>query len=564
MKLGLNPAVAARTGIIGTVDTPGTAVDVCAFNNIVAVADSSSGVSIFNVFNRMDPLIIAQVPTLGPAVAVAISGNFLIAAHGASGVTILDISHPPDVPVVYQGSVGGTAQAVAASGDYAFVGTVEGAVTMIELSSSAALQTIQLGGRVEDLGIEGDTLYAYANGKLQIIPVGQGILAVSGSLASPAPSGINAANGRGRIFVGGGVAYLVHTRGYNAFSVTNPAAPVLLLQGNAVPNQFGWKQIALNGSGLMLGAVSPNQAFDGPHNLSLFTLNNPSVFATFQTEFVTPGVARSVALYNGLAYVADNTAGLQVIAYKETDFLGRPPTGTLICTATNGTNGFIVEGTQVFFRAAVADDVQVRNVEFYVDGVKAATDGNFPFEFGWRPPPNSAGKTFKFTAVASDTGGNTTNLTAITLSITPDTQPPTVAVNSPSAGQVLYDDDAVLVRLTVFDNVGIASLTFFVDGIEVSATRISLTGWRIASLASLGNHTLSVIATDYAGNTSSTMQAFVIRQVLWSREMAVLNSQPEPRPSVLSKEISVLVMQTETSNKTNIFSREKSVNNQHP
>jgi hypothetical protein len=50
-------------------------------------------------------------------------------------------------------------------------------------------------------------------------------------------------------FVGGGIAYPVHNRGYNTVSVTNPAQPTLIAQG--ITTQFGWKQIVLNGSGLV-------------------------------------------------------------------------------------------------------------------------------------------------------------------------------------------------------------------------------------------------------------------------------------------------------------------------
>jgi hypothetical protein len=537
VKLGID-AGASRTGIVGSTDTPGTAVDVCAVNNIVVVADSANGVAIFNVFNRMPPLIIAQVDTPGDARAVASAGNYVVVADGAAGVTILDISNPPDVPILFQGGINGTAQAVAVSGDLAFIGTVEGDLIMMELSSLTPLQSLNLGGRVEDLAIEGDTLYAYANDRLQIIPIGQGALAVGGSISSPAPNGVNTANGRGRIFVGGGNAYLVHTRGYNVFSVTNSAAPVLLLQNTTA--QFGWKQVALNGSGLLLATVSPNQAFDGAHNLWRLALTNSAVAATFETEFVTPGVARSLAIYNGMAYVADNTSGLEVIRYKETDFLGQRPGGVLSVNVTNGTNGIVVEGTRVFFRAAVTDDVQVRNVEFYVDGVRAATDGNYPFEFGWRAPAGEVGRTFKFTAIASDTGGNQTNLNTLQLRITPDTHPPTVTVNSPTLNQIYFVGDDIIVRVGAFDNVGIGSLVFMLDGLVVPAKRVSLTDWLLLAPLTPGAHQVTVKAVDNSGaETVSAPFNINARQQAISREISTFNWYTLPAgKEAISREVS--------------------------
>ncbi|MCA9440244.1 MAG: Ig-like domain-containing protein, partial [Candidatus Omnitrophica bacterium] len=49
------------TGIIATADTPGNAIDIATGNDLVAVADSSTGISVFNVFNGMNPIVVAQV-----------------------------------------------------------------------------------------------------------------------------------------------------------------------------------------------------------------------------------------------------------------------------------------------------------------------------------------------------------------------------------------------------------------------------------------------------------------------------------------------------------------------
>ena len=59
--------------------------------------------------------------------------------------------------------------------------------------------------------------------------------------------------------------------------------------------------------------------------------------------------------------------------------------------------------------ANVFDDVQLRNVEFYVDGLKTVTDGNFPFEYRFLAPLRTSSKTsFALRARVSDTGGNAT------------------------------------------------------------------------------------------------------------------------------------------------------------
>ena len=45
----------------------------------------------------------------------------------------------------------------------------------------------------------------------------------------------------------------------------------------------------------------------------------------FETRFITPGNAGSIAIYNGLAYVADGRNGLQVVNYKAFDINGIVP-----------------------------------------------------------------------------------------------------------------------------------------------------------------------------------------------------------------------------------------------
>src|SRR5204862_6475610 len=175
---------------------------------------------------------------------------------------------------------------------------------------------------------------------------------------------------------------------------------------------------------LGVATVSPTQAFDGPHNVSLYDVRDPTKTNQFLTEFVTPGVARAVSLYNGLAYVADNDKGLEVINYLPYDAKGVPPTVTL---DTNFVPGVAEEGQPFRVTAHVADDVQVRNVEFYVDGQKVATDGNFPFEHRFITPLIGLNRTnFIIRARTTDTGGNATWSEQINATLVPDATPPAV------------------------------------------------------------------------------------------------------------------------------------------
>jgi hypothetical protein len=428
------------TGIIASTDTPGDVVDVTAFNDIAVVADSSAGVVVFNVQGQ-NPIRIAQVDTPGNAVGVSLAGNVVAVADGPGGLAIIDVTDPTAANRRQVGTplLGGSVQAVTAFGSLAIAGTDNGWISLVDLPTASVLDRRLIASRIEDVVVEGDVLYAYTSDGLETFSFAAGIEQL-GSVPSPSPSGINGAHGRGRMFVGGGLAYLVHTRGVNVFNVSDPEVPVLLLQGNEVPAQFGWKQVALNGSGLLLAAASPNQAFDGPHNVRVYDAASPAVFPTLLTEYVTPGVARAVSIYNGLAYVADSSSGLHVVNYRAFDTGRTPPAITLSAsfTLSSPTNGVAEEGKAVRVSASVTDDVQVRNVEFYVDGVRQAIDGNFPFEHHFLTPARSATKT-KFTvqAKASDTGGNFTWSLPIEVILVADATPPFVVRAMPGPDTIV-------------------------------------------------------------------------------------------------------------------------------
>jgi len=420
VQQGLDPldGLIARTGLIASVDTPGAAADVCAVNDVAIVADSELGVSIFNVFNGMNPVIIGQVDTPGIAQRVGCSGTLIAVADGPAGLAIIDIADPPAARRLHQINLG-FAQAVAAAAGVAYVGLDSGLLVSVEMASGLRIDAVSLPGAVGDLLLSGDHLYALAGNTLVVLAYASGLLAPLSSTASPTPGGLPSE----RIFIGGGIGYVVHGTGYNTFDLNNPLMPTLIAVGNTL--QRGWRHLVPNGSGLGVAAASPNVGFDSASNLQLYDLRDPSQTNAFVTEFETPGVARAVAIYNGLAYVADHFHGMQVINYLAYDALGTSPTLDLAA-------GFSLdpptaeEGQLARVTAVVADDVQVRNVEFYLDGVKAATDGNFPFEHRFVAPSLAARPSFTLRARASDTGGNFTWTPEITVMLTPDVTGPTV------------------------------------------------------------------------------------------------------------------------------------------
>ncbi len=428
---GTNPldGKAVQTGLISSADTPGTAADICAINDMAAVADSQAGISVFNVFNGMNPTIVAQVDTPGNAQAVSCAGSSIAVADGIAGLAIIDITDPPAARIRSQISLPGNAVAVATAGGIAYVGLDTGIIVSVDLNSGSVIQDVRGLAAVHDLAIAGDFLFAITANDLRAYDISKGGLDLRGSaftnVAAPALTK------RRRVFAGGGFAYVASFNGYTIWDVRNPASITLI--GPKTGNVFGFKHIVANGSGLGVAAVDVSSGTSGPHDVWLYDVSNPADTSRFITALPTPGIARALSIYNGLAYVADSESGFQVLNYLPYDGKGVAPT---IQLETNFPPGLAEERQILRLTARVSDDVQVRNVEFFVDGVRLV-DGNFPFEHRFIAPLIAQQPSFTMRACVSDTGGNRTCTAETTVTLTQDVTPPRVIGTSPANAAAL-------------------------------------------------------------------------------------------------------------------------------
>jgi hypothetical protein len=486
------------------------------------------------------------------------SGTLVAAAVDTAGLAIIDIGDPPAARIVRQIGAqqlgGGSAQAVVSTANLSFVGTSSGAVSMVELDSGVLLQQLNVGSRVVDLAIEGTTLYAYVDRRLHVLPFGRGPMVLAGSVDSPTPLVFNS-YGLGRLFVGGGMAYAVHWQGYNTFDVKDPTDPQLIAAGQT--SQLGWKQMVLNGSGLGVAAVGLATPFGSADNIYLHDTRDPEVTDAFITEFETPGIARAVALYNGLAYVADESSGLQVVNYLPADIGGQAPSGTLrVTSGESSSSETATAGGFVLLIAEVADDVQVRNVEFFLDAQRLAMDGSYPFETVYRVPANAAGRMLTFTARISDTGGNATNITSTPVTVVPDLEPPEIVIESALDDQRWVWGDVMTIRVTAVDSSGIERVEFTLNGLPVSVRRVSFFEYEI-DRPPLGTGSLVAVATDRAGNTSrSEAVTFHVGKEAISREFSLFNLGNEAtKREAISREFTLFNLGDEAT-KREAISRE--------
>lgn len=325
-----------RTGILASVDTPGLAGDVTVVNDLAVLSDGDNGLVLANIYLNLPPEIIGRVDTPGPCLRVASNGARVAVADGPKGLAIVGVQDPPAAKIDRQIDpvlLGGDAVSVAVVADLAYVGLSTGRVAVVALEGGDVVELVSVGtSPVVDLFITGDHVYAVDATRLYVLSLAPGDTHVVGSIPSPVVS-----SPASRVFVGNGVAWVTHGKGLNTFDVSDPSSPTLIHAGNT--QQFGWKQTVLNGAGLALAANSPNASFDGPHDVSVYAATNPSQPHQFLRTFLTPGVARSVAIYNGELVVADHDRGLHVIGYQPPDRGGIAPTFPVVCTPLHRSPG---------------------------------------------------------------------------------------------------------------------------------------------------------------------------------------------------------------------------------
>jgi thermitase len=178
---------------------------------------------------------------------------------------------------------------------------------------------------------------------------------------------------------------------------------------------------------------------------------------------------------------------------------------------SNPVTGTTVSGT-VLVQGVASDNFGVARLELSVDGQLNATATVAPFSFTWNTLVSPNG-THIVTVKAFDAAGNSTTYAAmVTVNnvVVSDSQPPTVSVTSPTNGSRVVNQ--VQINVAASDNVGIAQVSIYVDGVLLSTdTSAPYTYTWSAKRVASGTHTISAKAWDAAGNVSTSPSVTVNR-----------------------------------------------------
>ena len=174
-----------------------------------------------------------------------------------------------------------------------------------------------------------------------------------------------------------------------------------------------------------------------------------------------------------------------------------PPTVAVATPAA----GALLRGS-VSVSASAADNVGVVGVQFQLDGQPlGAEDTSSPFGVTWDTAGAGNGA-HTLTAVARDATGNAT--TSAPVAVTVDNVAPTSAITAPAAAATV--SGAQTVSASASDNVAVAGVQFLLDGTAMGAEDTASpysVSWDTTT-AGNGAHTLTAVARDTAGNSSSS------------------------------------------------------------
>ena len=486
LQLGLNPLgnFALPTGIFSSASLNGTSQAVAVASSIqdatrlaAYVATGAYGLGIVDVSNFSKPAVLSQLDLPGSNTDVeidAVRGLAVIAANEA-GLHIVDVSNPNAPSLVQTITFDGSATHVALRDGNAFV-AIGRNVAVVDIATGEVLQTLDLGALggalLTDLVFDRSTLFTMDSAHtLRAISGSGDLLALRGS--------ITLSNGGGKLFVGGGVAYVgiqdTFSQGYLTVDVGS-LDNLVLLSGVDGANIAG-QSLAANGSGLL---ISTGSLAGLGFALDVSSTSDPTNTGAFLTRINLPAAPMDLALANGLAFVADGSAGLQIVNYRSFDTGGVAPTVTIALDAVDVdpvTPGVqVLEGRVFHVVPTITDDVQVRNTELLVNGQVVANDAAFPFELsGQAPTIGTGGTTMTLQVRATDTGGNSTLSAPIVVGVVPDTFAPQVSNISVTEGARLFFVRSITVTfdepldLSRLDVAGVSLVKKGADGLAGTA-----------------------------------------------------------------------------------------------
>ncbi len=292
----VNPA---NLSLVGVYDTPGNAFAVAVVGDLAFVADDASGLRVINITNPASPTLAGSYDTPGNAFGVAVSGDLAFVADGTSGLRIINIANPASPSLAGFSDTPGNAFGVAVSGDLAFVADGTSGLRIINITNPASPSLAgfyDTPGDARGVAVAGDLAFVGdGDAGFQII-----------NIANPAsPSLVATFNTSGvarGVEVAGDLAFVADdVSGLQMIDITIPASPTL---AHTLNTSGAASHVVVDGEFAFVG--------DALAGFQIVNITAPAI-PTSAGGYNTPGLALAVAIAGDLAFLADYTTGLQVI-----------------------------------------------------------------------------------------------------------------------------------------------------------------------------------------------------------------------------------------------------------
>ncbi len=506
---------------------PGSANGVDASGDFAYVAAGGAGLVVVDVADPAAPRIAGIADTVGNAYEVEVRGDFAYVADGTGGLAIVDVGDPAQPVIAGRADTGGIFVDLVVRGDLAYVADRAGGLRIFDVadpSSPAQVSFLPL--------LPAATLGVDTDGRIAVVAAGRaGLFVIDVSDPSQPvrvgrtwtrPNNFSRASDvvlRGRYaYVADGAE--ITLGGLQVVDVGVPTTPAVV---GSSGNLFGMVDLALDGQ-LALGA---DFLFFG--SLPIFNVAGTTpVFSLVVSVATGPPDFRNdyghgIAVQNGLFYQAATRlptedepvvdGGLHIGRYLSADDEAGIAPQVSIASPAGGSSA--VERSTLTVRAEATDDIQVRSVQFLLDGALVVEDMVAPFEAAVRVPVAAS---FTLGAVATDFGGNRGEAAPVTLSVLPDADP-TATLLSPVPGNRFTEGVTITLAAEATDDIQVDFVEFFVD--DVSQGFSGGPPFEIPFTIPVGGAQITVraVATDSGGQTAAS-------------ETVVVGVDPDPPPSV--------------------------------
>ena len=326
---------------IGACDTPGQAHWVAVAGRYAYVADYWYGLQVIDVSDPTCPTIVGNVDVPDIATAVVLAGDYAYVAGGLNGLHIIDISDPLHPSMAATVNTPDVAVDVAVSGDYAYVTDRYSGLRVVDISDP--LHPFEAGNVDTDdyaygIAVAGD--YAYiADGwsGLQVVDIHNPM--------SPSKAGKVAMPGGARgIMVTANYAYVTHSSpdGMQVVDISDPSNPAIITS-LAAP---GHSPCALVEAG--------NRAYvcNGHIGVVVWQIAEEVLPPRFASSFATPSYAHGIAAAGRYVFVAHSglsaaTGGLQIVdvtdPYSPTLLGGCDTPGITLDVAVSGDYAYLAD-----------------------------------------------------------------------------------------------------------------------------------------------------------------------------------------------------------------------------